>query len=190
MLEPWSGSVTQKWILENKQLKSLFSGKVLTFDRSKPGSSPYLTSPMGKASQYFDKCDRVGTSGVLVKLRTQTNTFVSEFYSNLYADSEVDNFNELFEFDGRSFKSISAYNQCLDAYDSGNGQYKLHTFECSPENKNQHWNVDASDHRVKHALHTNLCLDVDPTYPNKGVQVWKCHSHIWNMNQWIDVVKY
>ncbi len=100
----------------------------------------------------------------------------------------MDNFNELFEFDGRHFKSVSASNQCLHAYDSGNRKYKLHTFECLVDNKNQQWVVDAADHRIKHAVHPNLCLDVDPTNANKAVQVWECHN--WNTNQWIDVVKY
>jgi hypothetical protein len=89
------------------------------------------------------------------------------------------------------FKSL--HGNCLDAFIYWHGipfnsamTYNLHLHECSVTNQNQQWVVDPYDHRIRHAYHPNICLDVD----EEKVQVWECHSHDLNPNQWIDLEQY
>ncbi|RHY00084.1 hypothetical protein DYB36_013418 [Aphanomyces astaci] len=43
-----------------------------------------------------------------------------------------------------------------------------------------------ANHRIQHATHPNVCLDADPTAPERQVQVWECHSHDVNKNQYCE----
>ncbi|RHZ26583.1 hypothetical protein DYB31_015670, partial [Aphanomyces astaci] len=52
---------------------------------------------------------------------------------------------------------------------------------------NQKWHVDFADHRIKHDTHPNVCLDADPTHPQRQVQMRGCHSHDVNKNQYWSV---
>ncbi|KDO22697.1 hypothetical protein SPRG_22269 [Saprolegnia parasitica CBS 223.65] len=123
-----------------------------------------------------------------VKLITKTNKVISEFYSGVYADWVSDSVNELFVYDSAAKTLQAASNgQCLDAYRDGD-KFGLHTYACDATNGNQKWIIDAANHKIKHATHNNLCLDVDPTNPSNAAQVWECHNA--NTNQWIDAVKY
>ncbi|ETV66318.1 hypothetical protein H257_17219 [Aphanomyces astaci] len=60
---------------------------------------------------------------------------------------------------------------CLDAYLKV-GKYWVHTSLCDGAKSNQKWHVDFADHRIKHDTHPNVCLDADPTDPQRKVQVW------------------
>ncbi|EQC29167.1 hypothetical protein SDRG_13040 [Saprolegnia diclina VS20] len=82
---------------------------------------------------------------------------------------------------------VAGNGECLDAFRDGD-KFGLHTYACDATNGNQKWIIDAADHKIKHATHNNLCLDVDPTNPTHAAQVWECHN--WNTNQWIDAVAY
>ncbi|KDO23683.1 hypothetical protein SPRG_11131 [Saprolegnia parasitica CBS 223.65] len=141
----------------------------------------------GAVSQYFDACDNVKEKSY-VKLITKTNKVISEFYSGVYADWVSDSVNELFVYDSNAKTLQAASNgQCLDAFRDGD-KFGLHTYACDATNGNQKWIIDAANHKIKHATHNNLCLDVDPTNPSHAAQVWECHNA--NTNQWIDAVKY
>ncbi|RHZ35165.1 hypothetical protein DYB31_012194 [Aphanomyces astaci] len=75
---------------------------------------------------------------------------------------------------------------CLDAY-LKNGKYWVHTSPCDGANSNQKWHVNMADHRIKHDTYPNVCLDADPTDPQRKVQVWECHPHDVNKNQYWSV---
>jgi len=139
-------------------------------------------------NQWFGKCSEQPNCAN-VEIRTHDGHIISEWDSSVYCDVVHNNNNEKFTYDVENlmFKSLSA-EQCLDAYlDSNSGRYRLHTYECSILNKNQKWNIDATDHRIKHAVHPNLCLDADPSDGSHYAQVWECHDHSVNKNQWFDV---
>ncbi|KAF0683047.1 Aste57867_24900 [Aphanomyces stellatus] len=72
---------------------------------------------------------------------------------------------------------------CVDAYPNATStsQYSVHPWACAASNGNQKWLLDLSDHHIRHATHADICLDVD----GSTVQVWWCHDHNINMNQWI-----
>ncbi|KDO17526.1 hypothetical protein SPRG_21856 [Saprolegnia parasitica CBS 223.65] len=95
---------------------------------------------------------------------------------------------QIWKFDTVAKRIVHPHNgECLDAFRDGD-KFGLHTYACDATNANQKWLIDAAGHKIKHATHNNLCLDVDPTNPTHAAQVWECHD--WNTNQWIDAVAY
>ncbi|RHY85599.1 hypothetical protein DYB26_016298 [Aphanomyces astaci] len=113
---------------------------------------------------------------------------LSEGNSNLFANVKTDSINEwwLYNKHTRQLQSRSNVHNCLDAYPK-DGKYWVHTWPCDGANRNQHWDVDFANHRIKHATHPNVCLDADPTAPQRQVQMWECHSHDVNKNQYWSV---
>nr|AIG55540.1 secreted protein [Thraustotheca clavata] len=109
---------------------------------------------------------------------------ISEYYSNLYADTARGSVNEQWSYDTNTHQLIvNSNHECLDAY-LDNGTYHVHTYKCDASNANQLWTIDSTNHRIKHRSYSNLCLDVDPNQNNK-VQVWQCYEN--SPNQWIAV---
>ncbi|EQC36147.1 hypothetical protein SDRG_06263 [Saprolegnia diclina VS20] len=124
-----------------------------------------------------------------LQLYTSRGLAISEWNGMLYANTPRHNLNERFEYDATTYllKSLSG-NACLDAYPdvSKAAGYALHTWSCDASNGNQKWKIDAQNHRLVHATHPNLCVDVDPNDASHGVQVWQCHAlNNLNANQWI-----
>ncbi|OQR82575.1 serine protease family S08A [Achlya hypogyna] len=185
-----AGDPTQIWKFDAvaKRVIHIATGFCLTSNAAKLGAGPSVAPcAAGALSQFFDNCDSV-TQKSYVKLVTKSNKHISEFYSGVYADWTSDSANELFTYDSNAKTlQVASNGQCLDAFRDGN-KFGLHTYTCDASNGNQKWIIDAAGHKIKHATHNNLCLDVDPTNPVHAAQVWECHN--WNTNQWIDAVPY
>ncbi|RHY55891.1 hypothetical protein DYB30_012329, partial [Aphanomyces astaci] len=113
---------------------------------------------------------------------------LSESNSNLFANVKRDSSNDwwLYNINTRQLHSRSNVSNCLDAY-LKDGNYWVHTSLCDGAKSNQKWHVDFADHRIKHATHPNVCLDADPTDSQHKVQVWECHPHDVNKNQYWSV---
>ncbi|OQR87445.1 serine protease family S08A [Achlya hypogyna] len=185
-----TGDATQIWKFDAvaKRIVHPASGFCLASNAAKLGAGPSVAPcAAGALSQFFDNCESV-TQKSYVKLVTKSNKYISEFYSGVYADWTSDSANELFTYDSNAKTlQVASNGQCLDAFRDGN-KFGLHTYTCDASNGNQKWIIDAAGHKIKHATHNNLCLDVDPTNPVHAAQVWECHN--WNTNQWIDAVPY
>ncbi|OQS03294.1 cysteine protease family C01A [Thraustotheca clavata] len=111
---------------------------------------------------------------------TSKDVAIYEYYSDLYAGTPSGSANEQWQYNPVTYQLIVNSNQqCLDAWNTGNG-YSLHTYNCDASNGNQQWIIDSPNRRIKHRVHPNLCLDVDPNQNNK-VQVWTCYDK--NPNQ-------
>ncbi|KDO32526.1 hypothetical protein SPRG_03003 [Saprolegnia parasitica CBS 223.65] len=87
--------------------------------------------------QYIDKCPGATTQSVHIQTCKGKKL-------PLYACTARQNLNELFEFKDVYIKCMSN-GQCLDGFRDG-AKLGLHTYG-----------------RIKHSMHTNKCLDVDPT---------------------------
>ncbi|KDO22695.1 hypothetical protein SPRG_22268 [Saprolegnia parasitica CBS 223.65] len=177
-----TGGSAQKWDFEpnSHSLRHLAVRNLcLESAHATPGAAPFVADCTGGVSQWFTKCEEAPAA---------KSYAISEFYSGVYANWASDTANELFTYDSAAKTLQAASNgQCLDAYRDGN-KFGLHTYACDATNGNQKWIIDAGNHKIKHATHNNLCLDVDPTNPAHAAQVWECHNA--NTNQWIDAVKY
>ncbi|OQR85086.1 cysteine protease family C01A [Achlya hypogyna] len=114
-------------------------------------------------------------------LMTRNNLMIAEHYSNLFANPKSGLPNENWQSHGFQI-IVNSNGECLDAFSNGAGGYTVHTFKCDKGNGNQKWIIDSLKHRIQHATHDNLCLDVDPAQNNK-VQVWTCFDDA--PNQWI-----
>ncbi|KDO19048.1 hypothetical protein SPRG_21483 [Saprolegnia parasitica CBS 223.65] len=189
-LRECKGDATQIWKFDTvaKRIVHPQSGFCLTSNAAKLGAGPSVAPcSSGAVSQYFDQCDNVKEKSY-VKLITKNNKVISEFYSGVYADWVSDSVNELFTYDAAAKTlQVTSNGECLDAFRDGD-KFGLHTYACDATNVNQKWIIDAAGHKIKHATHSNLCLDVDPTNSTHAAQVWECHNA--NSNQWIDAVAY
>ncbi|EQC27581.1 hypothetical protein SDRG_14635 [Saprolegnia diclina VS20] len=186
-----TGGSAQKWGFEpnSHSLRHLTVRNLcLESAHLTPGASPFVADCTGGISQWFTKCEEAPAAKSYVKLVTKDKKAISEFYSGVYANWVSDSANELFTYDSNAKTLQAASNgQCLDAFRDGD-KFGLHTYACDATNDNQKWIIDAANHKIKHATHNNLCLDVDPTNPSHVAQVWECHNA--STNQWIDVVAF
>lgn len=186
-----AGNANQKWVFNTRNNAiehATHKGLCLSNHADKPGQQAFVEPCNGGLNQYFANCD--DPSKVSVQFQTcYTNSWLSEYYTGLFADKKRGNINELFEYNGwtQQIKVVSN-GQCLDAFqDRSKPQgYGLHTYACDANNKNQKWNLDGK--RVTHAVHTNLCLDADPTDDSHGAQVWQCTPY--NKNQCWNIHRY
>ncbi|OQR82581.1 serine protease family S08A [Achlya hypogyna] len=190
-LHPCTGGSAQKWGFEpnSHSIRHLTVRNLcLASVRASPGAAPIVTECTGGVSQWFTKCQDAPAAKSYIKLVTKDKKTFSEYYSGLYANWASDSANELFTYDSNAKTlQVASNGQCLDAFRDGD-KFGLHTYTCDASNGNQKWIIDAAGHKIKHATHNNLCLDVDPTNPTHAAQVWECHN--WNTNQWIDVVQF
>ncbi|OQR89789.1 hypothetical protein ACHHYP_06047 [Achlya hypogyna] len=187
---PCSGAANQAWKFDatSKRVVLPAANVCLVSNRAVLGASPTVAPcNAGAVSQYFDNCANVQNQNY-VQLVTKRNAYVFEYYNNLYVGAAADDRNHLFVYNAAT-KTLQAQSngQCLDAYQSGNS-YQLHTYACDGSNGNQKWIIDSANRKVKHAVHPNLCLDVDPTSPTRSAQVWTCYPN--SDNQVISVVPY
>ncbi|EQC36383.1 hypothetical protein SDRG_06486 [Saprolegnia diclina VS20] len=118
-------------------------------------------------------------------LQTATGTVIYEMHKSLFAYVESPCANERWRFNRTTNQIVSiSSGQCLDAY-FANARFYVHVWPCDASNQNQLWTIDATSNTIKHRVHNNLCLDVDPTKADASVQVWSCHG---GSNQQIRVV--
>ncbi|OQR87193.1 hypothetical protein THRCLA_10488, partial [Thraustotheca clavata] len=183
-------AANQAWVFDaiSKRIKLPSANVCLVSNAASLGASPTVaTCSSGALNQYFDNCDNV-VSQNYIKLVTKRNTAVYEYYTGLYAGSIVDDLNHLFIY-SQTYQTLQVMSngQCLDAFPSGSG-YGLHTHSCDGTNGNQKWVIDSANHKIKHATHYNLCLDVDPNSPINAAQVWTCYPN--SDNQYITTVAY
>ncbi|KDO19046.1 hypothetical protein SPRG_15000 [Saprolegnia parasitica CBS 223.65] len=190
-LHPCTGGSAQKWGFEpnSHSIRHLTVRNLcLESARATPGAAPFVAECTGGVSQWFTKCEEAPAARSYVKLITKNKKAISEFYSGVYANWASDTTNELFTYDTRIKTLQAASNgECLDAFRDGD-KFGLHTYACDATNANQKWIIDAAGHKIKHATHNNVCLDVDPTNPTHAAQVWECHDA--NTNQWIDAIAF
>ncbi|OQR98068.1 hypothetical protein ACHHYP_09198 [Achlya hypogyna] len=136
--------------------------------------------------QFFSNCDAPTTVGLRFQT-CYTNSWLSEYYTGLYADQRRGSVNENWAYDPvAQTLQVASNKECLDAFPVGNGKYGLHTYACDSSNQNQKWVLQGK--LVKHAVHHNLCLDADPTDNQHRAQVWDCtpynKNQCWNLHHY------
>ncbi|OQS04916.1 hypothetical protein THRCLA_02893 [Thraustotheca clavata] len=180
-----STNPNQQWTYNtNTQRIEHLTHKGLCLTSVTAGNKARVEPCSSSLQQLFSSCEK--PEPVQLRLQTcYTNSWVSEYNTGLYADVLRGNANENFSYDPVSQTlKVSSNGECLDAFATGNGKYGLHTYACDATNGNQKWILES--HRVKHATHTNLCLDADPKDDPHHVQVWECTPY--NKNQCWNIV--
>ncbi|OQR82240.1 hypothetical protein ACHHYP_16338, partial [Achlya hypogyna] len=170
----------QKWIFNTNTNRIEHATHKGICMASGPAGSKARVEPCSQSIlQFFSNCDAPATVGLRFQT-CYTNSWLSEYYTGLYADRPRGTINENWAYDPvAQTLQVGSNGQCLDAFPTGNGKYGLHTYACDGGNKNQKWVLQGS--LVKHAVHRNLCLDADPTDNQHRAQVWDCTPY--NKNQ-------
>nr|AIG55924.1 secreted protein [Achlya hypogyna] len=118
---------------------------------SGPAGSKARVEPCSDSlEQFFTECDEPATVDLTFQT-CYTNSWLSEYYTGLYADQRRGSVNENWAYDPQAQTlQVGSNGQCLDAFPVDNGKYGLHTYACDNTNNNQKWIIQGK--LVKHAV--------------------------------------